>query len=78
MKRVLSLAIATPADKLAPKLRTFVRESIDTDYPREQLYVDLARAQEALSDLGDEKREDAVLDVMDFLTGWCAPGARLY
>jgi hypothetical protein len=26
---------------------------------------------------GGEDREDAVLNVMDALTGWCHPGARL-
>jgi hypothetical protein len=26
----------------------------------------------------DERKYDAVLDVMDLIVGWCAPGERLY
>jgi hypothetical protein len=80
VERLRDLATATPAAELAPILRDFVREQLDADYPSEQLYVDLIRAHQELSGSSeaDEEREDALLDVMDFLTGWCAPGARLY
>jgi hypothetical protein len=80
VEQIWYLATATPAAELAPKLRDFVREQLDADYPSEQLYVDLIRTQQELSGSSeaDEEREDALLDVMDFLTGWCAPGARLY
>lgn len=78
--RLRQLAKATPADELAPILRDFVREQLDADYPSEQLYVDLVRVHQELSSSSKagEAREDAFLDVMDFLTGWCAPSARLY
>lgn len=36
----------------------------------DQLRLDLRRA-------GQEAEEDAVMDVMDFLTGWCSPHRRL-
>jgi hypothetical protein len=36
----------------------------------DQLRLDLRRA-------GREVDEDAVMDVMDFLTGWCSPHRRL-
>lgn len=78
VKELLSLALRTPADSLAPRLREYGRERLDAHYPSEQLYADLIRTYETVSALGLEEREDAVLDVMDFLTGWCAPDARLY
>jgi hypothetical protein len=80
VERIWYLATATPAAELAPKVRDFAREQLDAEYPSEQLYVDLIRVQQELSGSSeaDEEREDALLDVMDFLTGWCAPGAHLY
>jgi hypothetical protein len=80
VERIWYLATATPSAELAPKLRDFVREQLDADYPSEQLYVDLIGVQQEMggSSEADEEREDALLDVMDFLSGWCAPGARLY
>ncbi len=78
VKQMLDLALATPADRLTPKLRQFARERLDARYPSDQLYADFMSAYEAISERDDEEREDAFLDVMDFLTGWCAPDARLY
>jgi hypothetical protein len=78
VKRVLDLALATPSRRLAPKLRQFARERLDAGYPNDQLYTDFMSAYEVVSERDDEEREDALLDVMDFLTGWCAPDARLY
>ncbi len=76
--QLLDLAAATPAAGLTPKLRRYARKRLDADYPSDQLYADFMGAYEAVSELGDEEREDAFLDVMDFLTGWCAPDARIY
>ena len=78
VERMLNLALATPADRLTPKLRQYARECLNAGYPSEQLYADFMGAYEGISQRDDEEREDAFLDVMDFLTGWCAPGARLY
>ena len=78
VRQVLDLALATPARRLTPKLRQFARERLDAGYPNDQLYTDFMSAYEVVSERDDEEREDALLDVMDFLTGWCAPDARLY
>ena len=78
VEQLLELAAATPAARLTPKLRQFARERLDARYPSDQLYADFMSAYEAIGEHDDEEREDAFLDVMDFLTGWCAPGARLY
>jgi hypothetical protein len=78
VKQMLDLASETPANRLTPKLRQFARARLDERYPSDQLYADFMRAYEVVSEYDDEEREDAFLDVMDFLTGWCAPDARLY
>lgn len=75
---MLGLARATPADRLTPELRRYARGRLRANYPSDQLYVDFLGAYEGISALDDEEREDAFLDVMDFLTGWCAPDARIY
>jgi hypothetical protein len=78
VEELLDLVRKTPPDRLLPKLRKFVRDRLDTGYPNDQLYADLMGVYDRMSEREDEERGDAVLDVMDFLTGWCAPGARLY
>lgn len=78
VKRMLSLARATPAHRVTPELRHYARARLDGGYSGDQLYVDFMEAYEKMSESDDEEREDAFLDVMDFLTGWCAPDARLY
>jgi hypothetical protein len=44
---------------------------------REELLHELEVYRGLLRDMGREDLEDDVLDVMDFITGWCAPSARL-
>jgi len=78
VKELLDLASQTASTRLTPKLRQFARARLDERYPSDQLYADFMRAYEEISEHDDEEEEDAFLDVMDFLTGWCAPEARLY
>jgi hypothetical protein len=42
---------------------------------RERVLHDLEELREVLREQGQD--EDAVLDVMDFLAGWCSPHERL-
>lgn len=78
VKEVLFLALTTPPLRLVPELRKFARQRLDSGYANAQLYADLQYVYDIVSELEEEEREDAILDVMDFLTGWCAPKARLY
>lgn len=78
VEELLDLVRTAPANRLLPRLRKFVRDQLDAGYPNDQLYADLMGVYDRMSEREDEERGDAVLDVMDFLTGWCAPEARLY
>ena len=53
------------------------QQSLLEGQPREELLRELETLRGALRDMGREDLEDDVLDVMDFITGWCAPSSRL-
>lgn len=76
---VLSMVRGIPADSLAPMLQNYALETVQRGYPTDQLYVDMLNAQMFVSRSGaSETQEDALLDVMDYLTGWCAPDSRIF
>lgn len=59
-------------------IRAYARELLDGGYPRDELYADFERAVETVRQRSsDDEAEDPILDVMDFLVGWCSPGAKL-
>ncbi len=55
------------------RLRDVVKQLLDEGAPGEGLLEDLGQ----VSGLVSTADEDKVLDVMDLLVGWCAPGFRL-
>lgn len=59
-------------------LRALARHRLAAGDPREQVIEELTRL---VLDLREEQRpeeaEDPILDVLDMLTGWCAPGSAL-
>jgi hypothetical protein len=58
-------------------LRSALREFLDAQYSRESLVAHLMQLRQELQAKGDEISEDALLDVLDFLTGFCSPHMRL-
>ncbi len=76
-ERLLGLARSIPPARLVPELREYARDLLATGYPRQRLYDDFENVRAELRERGQEEQEDAVMDVMDFLVGWCSPGARL-
>ncbi len=72
------LLVDTPPRRYMPKLRKYAREKLDEGYSNAQLYTDLRYLYRDVKKQDDEELEEAIADVMDLLTGWCAPGARLY
>lgn len=75
--QILDLTARTPSERLVGELRGFARELLDEGYDRDRLYNDFLSAYDAISERGQGEREDALLDVMDYLTGFCSPQARL-
>jgi hypothetical protein len=76
-QQLLELVHTTPPARLMFPLRDLAREKLGQGYPREQLLEDFEYVRAELRDREEEAREDAVMDVMDFLYGWCSPHMRL-
>lgn len=77
-ERVADLASAEPHARSLLTIRGYAAGLLDTGYPREVLYEDFERARGVLEGRGaPEEAEDAVLDVMDFIVGFCAPHMKL-
>jgi uncharacterized protein YgfB (UPF0149 family) len=55
------------------RLRDLAQELLDEGIPTEELYEDLTEIHALLP----EDEEEAMMDIMDALTGWCAPSYRL-
>lgn len=59
-------------------VRGYAAGLLDSGYPRDQLYADLARARDLLEMRGARgDAEDVPVDVSDFLVGFCAPHMKL-
>ncbi len=60
------------------QLREVVRGLLAEGHEYDALYAELQHyVVEELRAAGREDDEDVVLDVMDYLTGWCGPDAEL-
>jgi len=70
-RRAMTTAVKAPEG--LKSLKTVVSSYLNDDIPVETLSEDL----EQIRSLVSPDREDTVLDVMDFLNGWCAPSAKL-
>jgi hypothetical protein len=58
-------------------LRSLARQLLADGQPREAVLALFERARQQLRQAGRETEEDAVMDVMDFLVGWCSPHMKL-
>jgi hypothetical protein len=58
-------------------LRDFAAELLRSGQDRDAVYNLFESARAALREADREADEDAVMDVMDFLTGWCSPHMKL-
>ena len=77
-KRIADLALAEPYERALLTLRGYARKLLNNGYPRETLYEDFERARGVLGEgHAPEEAEDVVLDVMDFLVGWCSRHMKL-
>lgn len=77
-ERVADLALAEPYERALLTLRGYAAGLLDTGYPRDALYEELTRARDVLERRGaPEEAEDVVVDVSDFLAGFCSPHMKL-
>jgi hypothetical protein len=69
-------ALASDAPLMA--LRSAVADELDTrDGDKATVYQELRELREMLRHDGRTADEDVVLDVMDFVVGWCSPHMKL-
>ncbi|CAN5810195.1 hypothetical protein BH23ACT11_BH23ACT11_01400 [soil metagenome] len=77
-ERVVDLAMAEPYERALLTLRGYAAALLDPGYPTNGLYEELVRARDELERReAPEGAEDVVLDVSDFLVGYCAPHMKL-
>ena len=65
-----ALQQSSPIEKLEP----IVKKLLDKGYSKESILAEFESFRKTTT---DEDYEDVVLDVMDFLTGWCSPHKRI-
>ena len=61
-------------EEVLSALRAFVEKLRKEGETKEAV---LARMQELRSSVSDEQQEDILLEIMDFLVGWCSPHAKI-
>jgi hypothetical protein len=58
-------------------LRSLALDLLKQGHDQPTVLAMFEKARQFLREAGREKDEDAVMDVMDFLVGWCSPHMRL-
>lgn len=76
-QRLSELVAETPPPLLMFPLRKVASEALAQGYDRDALLEDFESVRARLDERGEEEREDAVMEVMDFLHGWCSPYMKL-
>ena len=76
-QRLFELAESIPPTRLMFPLRDYARQVLVEGYPRERLLEDFEYVRAELRESDDEAREDAVMEVMDFLYGWSPTHLKL-
>jgi uncharacterized protein (DUF1501 family) len=59
------------------RLREEVQRLLAEGHDRNVLVAQLESFRQHLFEAGRDTDEDTILEVMDFLTGWCSPDVRL-
>lgn len=58
-------------------LRSLALDWVQRGQSRETVLAAFERQRQHLREAGQEQAEEVVMEVMDFLTGWCSPHVRL-
>lgn len=67
---------SAPSDERVHALRDLASEELGHGYSREALLEDFERVRSQLEEQGNDAEDDVVM-VMDALSGFCSPGAKL-
>ncbi len=59
------------------ELRAVAKELLVREQDRPATMATFEKARQQLREAGREKDEDVVMEVMDFLAGWCSPHVKL-
>jgi flagellar motor component MotA len=59
------------------ELREAIAEVLETDEDRERLLAQLEELRVQLREQGREEAEETILELMDFVVGWCSPQMRI-
>jgi hypothetical protein len=70
----LFLTKALQQRRTMEKLEQIVKDLLGKGYSKESLLAEFESFRQTTT---DEDYEEVVLDVMDFLTGWCSPHKRI-
>ncbi len=68
---------ALRSSKPVNELRNLVMRLVAAGQPRQAILELFERARQELRQADRETAEDAVIDVMDLLVGWCSPHMKL-
>ena len=58
------------------RLRELIATQMET-HSRDEVLAVLNELRQEFRDVGDARHEDAVLDVMDVVVGWCSPHMKI-
>jgi hypothetical protein len=76
-QRLSELVSSTPPPRLMFPLRDVARDALAQGYEKDALIEDFESVRARLDEQGEEEREDAVMEVMEFLYGWCSPHMKV-
>ncbi|MCC7422801.1 MAG: hypothetical protein IT428_21190 [Planctomycetaceae bacterium] len=71
------IELALGSDNSFSSLRSLAKELLDEGRRQEDVLRQFEEYRTILQDAHDEAGEEIVLDVMDLISGWCSPEARL-
>ena len=77
MKLDESIEQALRSPEPIPKLRSVVADLFSRGMDKAAVLAMFEDSRQELRQAGREADEDAVMDVMDFLIGWCSPHMKL-
>jgi hypothetical protein len=72
-----ALDLALQAIEPLREVRILAEQLLHDGFPRAAVLEQFEQARQGLRDQGKEKEEDLLLEVMDFIDGWCSPHMKL-